>query len=59
MHDEQAMVMNKRSAMMKLPHLNRRRMLLLGAGAAAGALTGLAPRSAEAVLKLDVTQGNI
>jgi TolB protein len=58
MHDEQAM-MNKRSAMMKLPHLNRRRMLLLGAGAAAGALTGLAPRSAEAVLKLDVTQGNI
>src|SRR3954471_20687044 len=53
------MMMNKRSAMMKLPHLDRRRMLLLGAGAAAGALTGLAPRSAEAVLKLDVTQGNI
>ena len=51
--------MNKRSVMMKLPHFSRRRMLLLGAGAAAGALAGLAPRSADAVLKLDVTQGNI
>jgi TolB protein len=31
----------------------------LGAGAAAGALAGLAPRPADAVLHLDVTQGNI
>jgi TolB protein len=51
--------MNKRSVMVKLPHFSRRRILLLGAGAAAGALAGLAPRSADAVLKLDVTQGNI
>jgi TolB protein len=51
--------MNKRSEMVKLPHFSRRRMLQLGAGAAAGALAGLAPRSADAVLKLDVTQGNI
>src|ERR1700720_1116204 len=33
--------------------LNRRRALLLGAGAAAGALAGLAPRPR------DVTQGNV
>jgi len=39
--------------------LNRRRLLTLGAGAAAGALTGLSPRPASAVLKLDVTQGNV
>jgi TolB protein len=39
--------------------LSRRRLLMLGAGAAAGAFAGLAPRPAAAVLKLDVTQGNI
>src|SRR5882757_3674022 len=39
--------------------LSRRRALLLGAGAAAGALAGLSPRPADAVLKLDVTQGNV
>jgi TolB protein len=34
-------------------------MLTLGAGAAAGAFAGLSPRPASAVLKLDITQGNI
>jgi TolB protein len=32
---------------------------MLGAGAAAGALAGLSPQQAAAVLKLDVTQGNV
>ena len=32
---------------------------MLGAGAAAGALAGLSPQRAAAVLKLDVTQGNV
>jgi TolB protein len=41
------------------PMLNRRRLLALGAGAAAGAVTGLSPRQAAAQLKLDVTQGTI
>ncbi len=36
--------------------LSRRRLML---GAGAGALAGLSPRAAHAVLKLDVTQGNI
>jgi TolB protein len=39
--------------------VNRRRLLMLGAGAAAGTLAGLAPRRAGAVLKLDVTQGTV
>jgi TolB protein len=39
--------------------LSRRRLLLLGATAAAGALIALSPRHAGAVLKLDVTQGNV
>src|SRR5258708_24108600 len=39
--------------------LSRRRAILLGAGATAGALAGLAPRPAAAVLHLDVTQGNV
>src|SRR5215470_6278416 len=39
--------------------LTRRRLLLLGATAAAGALVALSPRRAGAVLKLDVTQGNV
>ena len=41
------------------PMLNRRRLLALGAGAAAGTLAGLSPRQAAAQLKLDVTQGTI
>src|SRR5215470_20301123 len=39
--------------------LSRRRLIMLGAGAAAGALASLSPRRAGAVLKLDVTQGNV
>jgi TolB protein len=39
--------------------LNRRRLLALGAGAAAGTLAGLSARQAAAQLKLDVTQGTI
>jgi TolB protein len=38
--------------------LNRRRAMLLGAGATAGALAGWAP-PARAIVRLDVTQGNI
>ncbi len=34
-------------------------MIALGAGAVAGALVGLAPRRAGAVLRLDVTQGSV
>jgi TolB protein len=41
------------------PTLNRRRLIALGAGAAAGTLAGLSARPALAQLKLDVTQGNI
>jgi TolB protein len=41
------------------PILTRRRMLALGAGTTAAALTGLASQRASAQLKLDVTQGNI
>src|SRR5438445_237174 len=37
----------------------RRRLIALGSGAAAGALAGLAPRPAQAIVKLDVTQGNV
>lgn len=37
--------------------LTRRRLLVLAAGAAAGALTGTLPRPAGAALKIDVTQG--
>src|SRR5436853_3044319 len=43
----------------KLPRLSRRRFIALGAGAAASALIGLRPRPAQAVLRLDVTQGNV
>jgi TolB protein len=42
-----------------LPSLNRRRVLALGAGAAVGAFAGFSPRPASAVVKLDVTQGNV
>ena len=39
--------------------LSRRRLITMGAGAAVGVLAGLSPQRAAAVLKLDVTQGNI
>ncbi len=39
--------------------LSRRRVLMLSAGAAAGALVGLPSQRAAAVLKLDVTQGTV
>ena len=39
--------------------LSRRRLIMLGAGAAVGAFAGLSPQRAAAVLKLDVTQGNV
>src|SRR5438132_12336497 len=39
--------------------ISRRSVVVLGAGAAAGALVGLSSRRAAAVLKLDVTQGNV
>ncbi len=39
--------------------LSRRRVIMLGASAAMGALAGLSARPAAAVLKLDVTQGNV
>src|SRR5690349_7297734 len=39
--------------------LSGRRLIMLCAGAAAGALASLSPRQAAAVLKLAVTQGNV
>jgi TolB protein len=39
--------------------LSRRRLILLGAGLATGAFVGVPTRRAAAVLKLDVTQGNV
>jgi TolB protein len=39
--------------------LSRRRLMMLSAGAAAGVLAGLSPQRAIAVLKLDITSGNI
>ena len=51
--------MTRHNSRSNISWLNRRRALLLGAGAAAGALAGLAPRPAAAVLRLDITQGNI
>jgi TolB protein len=39
--------------------LNRRRLLMLGAGAAAGAVAGLTPRQAAAALQIDITSGNV
>jgi TolB protein len=51
--------MTKMTRSPKLTDLSRRRLLALGAGAAAGACAGLAPHPAAAVVKLDVTQGNV
>jgi TolB protein len=42
-----------------IPEFSRRRLLMLGAGVAAGALAGTAPRPAAAPLRLDVTQGTV
>src|ERR1700742_1612435 len=42
-----------------LPIPSRRRVLVLGGAAAVGALGGLLPRPASAVIKLHVTQGNV
>src|SRR5438105_3109353 len=39
--------------------LSRRRLLAAGAAAGAGAVIGLRPQPAAAVLQLDVTQGNV
>jgi TolB protein len=39
--------------------LSRRRLITLGGGTAMAALAALAPQPAAAVLKLDVTQGNV
>jgi TolB protein len=50
--------MIERAAKTGWQSLSRRGVIMLGAGAA-GALAGLAPRPAQAVLKLDVTQGNV
>jgi TolB protein len=49
----------KESILTNPPILDRRRLLQLGAGATAVALTGLSPRRAGAALKLDITQGNV
>src|SRR2546430_14032576 len=51
-------MMIKRSST-SLPNLSRRGVLVLGATAGAGALAGLSPRPAAAVVKLDVTQGHV
>jgi TolB protein len=49
----------QRASAASLHALSRRRLIMLGAGAAAGALAGLSPQRATAVLKLDVTSGNV
>jgi TolB protein len=51
--------MTKMTRSPKLTDLSRRRLLALGAGLAAGACAGLAPHPAAAVVKLDITQGNV
>ena len=53
--DDRAMM--ERASTARRHSLSRRRLMVLGA--AAGALAGLSPRPAAAVLKLDVTQGNV
>jgi TolB protein len=50
--------MTQHNSTSSISWLNRRRALLLGAGAAAGALAGLRPQPAAAVLRLDLNQGN-
>jgi TolB protein len=39
--------------------IDRRRLLLLGAGTTAAAMSGLAPRVADAAVRIDINQGNI
>src|SRR6476661_8315226 len=55
--DGQAMI--ERVSLPSRHALSRRQLITVGAGAAVGVLAGLSPRSAGAVLKLDVTQGTI
>ena len=51
--------MIERVSLPNCPALSRRRLITVGAGAAVGVLAGLSPQRAAAVLKLDVTQGNV
>jgi TolB protein len=51
--------MIERASMTSWHFLNRRRLIMLGASAAAGAFVAFSSRRAAAVLRLDVTQGNI
>jgi len=54
-------MMNKRMSERRygFSQVSRRRFLAAGASVAAGGLFGFQPESAEAVLRLDVTQGNV
>jgi TolB protein len=49
-------ILRARSAPLEI---DRRRLLLLGAGATAATVSGLAPRVADAAVRIDVNQGNI
>jgi TolB protein len=49
-------ILRARSAPLEI---DRRRLLLLGAGATAATVSGLAPRAADAAVRIDVNQGNI
>jgi TolB protein len=51
--------MSQHNSTSSLGWLNRRQTLLLAAGATAGGLAGLAPRPARAIVRLDITQGNV
>jgi TolB protein len=51
--------MIERASMTSKLSMSRRRLLVLGASAAVGALAGFPSQRAGAVLKLDITQGNI
>jgi TolB protein len=51
--------MSEHASMTSWRSLSRRRLIMLGAGLAAGAFVGFPTRHAAAVLKLDVTQGNV
>jgi TolB protein len=51
--------MTERGPITTPSHLSRRKLLLVGGGAAVGALAGLTPQPAAAQLKLNVTQGNV
>jgi TolB protein len=51
--------MTQRNSTSSSRRVNRREAILFGAGATAGALAGLVPRQAGAIVRLDITQGNI